>query len=223
MNLKVSYFDNNIELKEGSINVIEIENKKYFFRFISDLYNLDSNITDNIIFYKENEENNYNGKVKVYLNYFELDFNSRKTIANISKYVSNNILEEDKDILQREYLKIIKIFKKIVNEIDLPFSIDGEVDIDNLLKVLKLGINEKDELLDNLFLLIDIEKIFNGENILIFVNLKQYLSKKELIELYKYAIYNQIQIILIDSQCYGGTLDYENKLIIDENLDEFVI
>jgi len=105
----------------------------------------------------------------------------------------------------------------------LPFSIDGEVDIDNLLKVLKLGINEKDELLDNLFLLIDIEKIFNGENILIFVNLKQYLSKKELIELYKYAIYNQIQIILIDSQCYGGTLDYENKLIIDENLDEFVI
>lgn len=223
MNLKVSYFDNNIELKEGSINVIEIENKKYFFRFISDLYNLDSNITDNIIFYKENEENNYNGKVKVYLNYFELDFNSRKTIANISKYVSNNILEEDKDILQREYLKIIKIFKKIVNEIDLPFSIDGEVDIDNLLKVLKLGINEKDELLDNLFLLIDIEKIFNVENILIFVNLKQYLSKKELIELYKYAIYNQIQIILIDSQCYGGTLDYENKLIIDENLDEFVI
>jgi len=223
MNLKVSYFDNNIELKEGSINVIEIENKKYFFRFISDLYNLDSNITDNIIFYKENEENNYNGKVKVYLNYFELDFNSRKTIANISKYVSNNILEEDKDILQREYLKIIKIFKKIVNEIDLPFSIDGEVDIDNLLKVLKLGINEKDELLDNLLLLIDIEKIFNGENILIFVNLKQYLSKKELIELYKYAIYNQIQIILIDSQCYGGTLDYENKLIIDENLDEFVI
>lgn len=223
MNLKVSYFDNNIELKEGSINVIEIENKKYFFRFISDLYNLDSNITDNIIFYKENEENNYNGKVKVYLNYFEFDFNSRKTIANITKYVSNNILEEDKDILQREYLKIIKIFKKIVNEIDLPFSIDGEVDIDNLLKVLKLGINEKDELLDNLFLLIDIEKIFNGENILIFVNLKQYLSKKELIELYKYAIYNQIQIILIDSQCYGGTLDYENKLIIDENLDEFVI
>ena len=36
-------------------------------------------------------------------------------------------------------------------------------------------------------------------------------------------IQNKINIILIDSQCYGGTLEYENKLIIDRNLDEFMI
>lgn len=40
---------------------------------------------------------------------------------------------------------------------------------------------------------------------------------------YKYAIYNNIKIVLIDSQSYGIKLEYENKLIIDENLDEFVL
>lgn len=49
------------------------------------------------------------------------------------------------------------------------------------------------------------------------------ITNQELLELYKYAIYNKINIILIDSQCYGGTLEYENKLIIDRNLDEFMI
>ena len=42
-------------------------------------------------------------------------------------------------------------------------------------------------------------------------------------ELYKYSIYNGIPLLLIDSQCYGGTLNNEKKLIIDENLDEFMI
>ena len=82
---------------------------------------------------------------------------------------------------------------------------------------------EKDELLDNLLLLIDLENTLKFNNILVFVNLKQYLSKNELIEFYKYAIYSKIQILLIDSQAYGVTLEYEKKLIIDENLDEFVI
>ena len=42
--------------------------------------------------------------------------------------------------------------------------------------------------------------------------------------LYKYC-HNagKTNIILIDSQCYGCTLDYENKLIIDSNLDEFLL
>ena len=47
--------------------------------------------------------------------------------------------------------------------------------------------------------------------------------KNELIELYKYAIYNNVNIFLVDSQSYGVTLKYEKKLIIDDNLDEFVL
>ena len=56
-----------------------------------------------------------------------------------------------------------------------------------------------------------------------FINLKQYLTNDELLELYKYSIYCQIPIVLIDSQTYGTSLKYEKKLIIDSELDEFML
>ena len=43
MTLAVDYFDNDINLVDDKVFTIEIENKKYFFRFINDLYNLSSN------------------------------------------------------------------------------------------------------------------------------------------------------------------------------------
>ncbi len=144
-------------------------------------------------------------------------------LTEVLKYLSVSIENADIILLQKEYLKIINKFKKIINNVDLPISLEEEINIESISKTLHLSIEEKDELLDNLLLLIDLENTLKFNNILVFVNLKQYLSKNELIEFYKYAIYSKIQILLIDSQAYGVTLEYEKKLIIDENLDEFVI
>ena len=74
-----------------------------------------------------------------------------------------------------------------------------------------------------MFLLIDIEKTLNLSSILVFINLKQYLSNEELEELYKYSIYNDVKILLVDSQCYSNKSIYENKLSIDKDLVEFVL
>ena len=37
MNLKINYFDNQIRLNKENIQVIEIENKKTFYRLVNDL------------------------------------------------------------------------------------------------------------------------------------------------------------------------------------------
>ena len=225
MILKIDYFDNKLKLGNNFINVIEVENKKYFYRFVNDFYEIVKNgfANDLNFFSDEGEEMNMNGRLKLYIDYFDLGFDSKKNITDLSKYVLNSIDENDMTLLQNQYNKIVKIYKKVLNDIDLPLFMEEEVNIEAFSKILKLGINTKFDLLDNLFLLIDIEKAFKNNNVLIFVNLKQYLSREELKEFYKYAIYNQVQILLIDSQSYGGTLDYEKKLIIDVNLDEFMI
>lgn len=221
MNFRVSYFDNLITIEENQILAIEIENKKYFYRLINDLYRINENDTENISIFDSNQ--NYNDKIKIFLNYFDLEINSKKTLTDLIKYISNTISQEEKDILQKEFIKIVRKYKQIINSIDLPITIDEEINVSSISKSLKIRIKENDELLDNLFLLIDIENIFKTNNILVFVNLKQYLTKEEINELYKYSIYNQVKIILIDSQSYGTTLKKERKLIIDENLDEFML
>lgn len=225
MNFKVDYFDNNINFEKEFINVLEIENKKYFYRLVNDLYSIFYNgYADDITFFDENgKEKSMNGKLKVFIDFFNFEFDSKKYINEISKFVNDTVLEDDKNNLVILYNKILKVYKKILNSIDLPLSVESECNIENITKLVKVGINVKDELLDNLFLLIDLEKVLSTKNLLVFINLKQYLTTSELVELYKYAIYNEINIMLIDSQCYGCTLKYEKKFIIDENLDEFVL
>ncbi|MGN1337832.1 MAG: type II-A CRISPR-associated protein Csn2 [Candidatus Coprovivens sp.] len=224
MNLKVEYFDNVIYLETNSVYTIEIENKKYFYRFVNDLFAIyNDGFTDDITFFEEEQEKNMNGKIKVFVDFFNFQFDSKKYINDVSKYVSENIDDEYKKDLTILYNKIIKVYKKILNEVELPLSVEDEVTVDTITKFVKVGINSKTELLDNLFLIIDLEKVLKSNNLLIFINLKQYLTRSELVELYKYAIYNNIQLLLVDSQSYGGTLEYEKKLIVDENLDEFMI
>jgi len=225
MKLKIDYLDNIIEIIDGQITVIEIENKSYFYRIVKSIYEIEKcGFSENVTFFDDKDmEKSMFGKLKVYVNYFELDFDSKKLLTDINKYLCHSIEQEENMTLQKNYKNLVNSYKKILNNVDIPLTVDEEFRIDNLMKILKFKIRKQEDLINNLFLIIDIENMFKQNNILVFVNLKQYLNKVELNELYKYAIYNQIKIMLVDSWCYGGTQEYEKKLIIDENLEEFML
>ncbi len=224
MNIIIDYFDNKINLNGEYINVIEIENKKYFYRFVKDLYTIFlDGCTNDITFFENDKEKNMNGKLKLFTDFFNFEFDSKKYTNDISKYVNENIDEKEKDALLSLYNKIIKIYTRILNNTDLPLNVENDATVESLTKFVKISTKKTDELLESLFLLIDLESVLLTNNTLFFINLKQYLTKTELLELYKYALYNKIEIVLIDSQSYGTALKYEKKYIIDENLDEFML
>ena len=162
-------------------------------------------------------------KVELYINFFDLELNSKKNLNMLNKNIVNNINDQEKNEILNNFKKLYKSFNKILFNIDIPIILNNDITIEDIVKFFKISINKHNDLLDNLLLLIDLEKTLKINEILFFINLKQYLNKEELIELYKYSIYNEITIFLIDSQSYGIKLEYENKLIIDENLDEFVL
>lgn len=225
MKIKINYLENILEINEEKILSIEIENKSYFYRLVSNIYSIiNSEVVEDITFYDQNNnELNISNKIKIFVNFFNFEFDSKKYTNDINKYIINEMDENDKTILLKSYNKLIENFLKILNKSDLPLQILEEITIDNIIKNLKLTINSKNSLLDNLLLLIELEKTLKTNNLLVFINLKQYLTNQELKELYKYAIYNGIKILLIDSQSYGTTTSYENKLIVDSNLDEFML
>ena len=155
--------------------------------------------------------------------YFNFDFNSKKIISIINKKINDNISVENKENLSKLYNKIRKIYLPILNDMDLNIDINNDFDLDSIIKLLNVSIKPKDNLLDNLFLLVDIEKELSINKIIVFVSLKQYLNNNELIELYKYLLYNNVVALLIDSQSYGVCNEYEKKLIIDDELEEYKI
>ncbi len=224
MNINVSYFDNRIIIDDDFINVIEIENKKYFYRFVSDLNRIfHEGYSDCINFFSKDNELNMNNKIKLFVDFFNLGLESKKYDKDINRVINESITNEDKDNIISKYKKLIKTYYKALNNVDLPLMIENDCIIEDITKFMKISINGNNDLMGNLLLLIDLERVLNTKNILIFINLKQYLTKDELIELYKYSIYNQIKVILIDSQSYGCSIDYEKKFIIDENLEEYML
>ena len=109
-----------------------------------------------------------------------------------------------------------------IYELDLPLNISNDFSINKLLKLMNISIKDTDDLLQNILTYIEISMLIQ-QKMIIFINLKSYLSKVELTELYKYCIYNKVKVLLIDNSLHGTTLDYEKKLIIDCNLEEYTL
>ncbi len=225
MNLRFNYLDNILKISDESVHCLEIENRGYFYRCISDFVKISNGdvLEDIYCFDNENQEISLSNRVSTIFDYFNFETIFKRYTVNLNKYIINNSDDITKDKLAKDYKKIKLNIMKYFSKLDLPISINEEFNFDLILKLLKPKIDCNYSLLNNLLTLIELEKIFQVNKLLIFVNLKQLLNKEELIELYKYSLYNKVKILLIDAQSYGPTLDYEKKIIIDSNLDEIMI
>lgn len=225
MKLVINFLDNDLYINSERVLSIEVENKSYFYRIVNcfnSLYVGDK--IDEINFYDEKfNEINLNNRILIMYDFFNFDFNSKKNISKIYKLIEDNLDEKSLQSFNNLYSKLLKILKNELNYLDINIKLDEEYKMENILKIVKLSIEKKDSLMDNLFLLIDLEKILKVNEVLVFVNLKQYLSKDELKEFYKYIVYNNLCAVFVDSQTYGIADNMETKIIIDDNLSEFVL
>lgn len=225
MNIKIDYFDNIINLKEDKTWSIEIENPKCFFRTVNNFIEISngSQIEELYFFDNENNEINLANKLLIVTDYFNINNTLKKYSNNLQKYIIKETKEEIVNDLSLKYKQLIEKFSKSLSNIDLPITINNEFNLEQLLKLIKPTINNSLNLLKNLYLIIDLEKTFKINKLIIFVNLKQYLTKEEIKELYKYAIYNKISIMLIENNGYNVSLENEIKLLIDSSLDEYML
>ena len=222
MKITVSYLENNIEINNENINVLEIENKKIFFRLINDLNQIcNGNVIEGIKTFIDDKEVSITNKVNVISDYFNIDFS--KYMLSINKLINENLKDNSDKSLLLLYKKLIQKYNSIISTVDLPIMVNNDVTIESLTKILKLKINYKNSIIENLFSIIELERSLKYSKFIVLVNLKQYLDDTELKELYKYSIYNNVNIILVDSQCYGCSHDFEKKLIVDDNLVEFMV
>ena len=222
MNINIKYLDNTLHLSSSYVTSLEIENKKLFFRIVNDFCNIaNGNITDEIYISEENEKIDISNKVNIVIDYFNLDFNTRKNLNELTKNLKDNLGEKELIEITTYYNKIEKIIVGKATETTVKLNIPNEFNIDNLLKNFKFEIEEKTNLINKLYLLLDLEMLLNYNKLIIFVNIKQYLEKKDIEELIKYAQYNELNLLLIDNNSYGITMNNEKKLIVDNDLVEF--
>lgn len=207
---------------ENIVNVITIENRKYFTKIIHEFILQVEGEEGEFILSDKNRELEIAKTFSITVNPFDLQVNSRKNL--------NKIYTEVKDISQNEfnYLETAKLKAEILNYLDnlflnyeIPLTYNDEFDITSLFKTTELKIDDEfSSLLEKIIYFIEVSQQLNATEYFAFINLKQFLSYNEIAELYKIMQYHKFHILLFESTYTEPLHLCEKHYVIDTDLCE---
>lgn len=223
MIMSIFGLENKITFEEGKINVLEIYNKKFFRRMI-EILNGEEEAENNEIVLLDNEKRvELKKNVLVFTDLFNIDFNSKKIITKIYNELIESIKKRQDDELENLTIKLRNYLIEEINELPFEFNINSEMEINDLLKAFNLKIDTTcyTTIVEKIEFIINIIANLKMATILVIPNLKVYLEKEEIIEIYKYSLYNNIKLLILENSSNEKIENYEIKNIIDKEFDEF--
>lgn len=231
MILKIFSFENDIDFSKNHINVLQIQNKKLFAKMVSSFNNMCKGLSvecDEVITLLEQDEIvDFTKNVLFVVDFLNFDFNQRRIQTVLYQYIDKIIKLEPEilsninnlqDSIHIEFMSIMEEF---------PFEILCKKD-SSILDILKMyGIrikaNVDEKIIEKLFKLVELVQCLDLAKLIILVNMKQYLDSDEIVEFYKYCVYNNVKLLLLERDSEVSPLERESVLFVDENFDEFFI
>lgn len=225
MKIRINGLENEIELYDNRINVIEIKNTRYFSNVIGILNDKINGLESSEIFLLDsnNEELKINKECHLVLDLFNIEYNSKNILNKIYEQIERNVNNNQDYEIENLLLKMRNYLIQEINELPFEFVMKNEIEVSEILKLFNLKIDKENyqTILEKVEILIDILVTLGVAKILIIPNLKLYLSEEELVELYKYSMYNDIKLILIE-RTNLNKLEYEQTITIDENFYDYI-
>ena len=226
MKLKINGFTNELEFYNDKVSVLAIKDTKCFTNTIQEINDEIKGIESDEIFLLDDKENELKMSNKMYmiLDLFNIDYNSKKILGKLYDKISKNIENSGETKLQNLFIEVRKSIVEEINELPFEFTMSDDIDIINILKLynLKVDILSYETILEKIEFFIDLNATLNIFNVIVVPNLKMYLSEKELIELYKYSLYNNVKLLLIEKN-FTQKLEYEHILAINEEFDDYIV
>lgn len=229
MIMKIFSLENDITFTEEYINVLQIQDKKLFTNVINSLNDNINNIEDTkerIVILDNDTEIKIEKEALMFIDVFNIDFNQKKIQSalynKIEKIYKQEFerMSEFQTIFQKLQLNVLDVF----NEFPFEFNYKESIGIQEYLKLLGLKIsNNKGKITDTIFSLLDVVEYLSVAKLLIFVNIKLYLGNDEIQEVYKYAMYKKVNILLIETGEEKESLENEKILYIDSDYDEIIL
>ncbi len=227
MRFKIYDMENTIYFEDDYVYVLELCNKQYYIKTISNLY-LESNGFENL----EPFVFEHNGKIlklkddAVIIGDPFCAINLQKqSSAKLIKYIvdkmNNTQVTEN---LSMELIKIKQEFESIFEELDIEIEYNDMADIPDLVKMLspKIKVVDFGNVFETYNSILKVISVLNVAKMVILLDIKKFLSNKQLTKLYQTAKIYGISLLLIESTPMHELLDYEYKITVDEDMYEYV-
>lgn len=228
MKLVSEYLEKEIEFKEGKVNLLEINNRELFNKFI---YVLNKNININdylegVFLYEDSKEISLNKNCIMIYDFYNIAANQSK----ILKHLYDNIEKEykliyDSSEIMKMQKALLESIRDIIIEYDYELKQKENLEIKDILKILDLKFDSDyyDKPLENIYLIIELMEAFKIYKVIVLINVKCYLSKEEVKELYKMINYKRINALFIEYYKDEVIDENERKIMIDNDYDEIYI
>lgn len=228
MNLKIIGL---LDLDYCTKNFYSVEFKcvQLFNKLVNEFYNLSNinNSSDQMILYEGEKEIPFYKNAFFVSNFFEYHINSKQILTKIFNLLEENINInfELKTKFQNKANEIMLVFHEALKDINIDFTWEEDVSINEFAKVigLKIDTSDTDSIFQKLLSFIDVISELRLYKLIIFPNIKLFFEENELEEIFKYTLYRGIKILCLDSFEYKKLFANENKIIIDEFYDTEVV
>lgn len=207
-----------IELKENVVTVLVIEDVSMRLEFIDSLYSQVLGNDGNWLLVENEKDYDLSKKAEIILEPFSLELNNKKVKTKL--YHDIKTVSQDFCFSQGLELHshICSYLEDLLEKIPYPVKYQEEWNILELLKAYGVELeDESDNLCEKLFNYIRLINQVCGISLFIILNIKQYLTKEQIIELYKLASYSKIHLVLIEFNMLYNKESCEEIFVFDED------
>lgn len=224
--MRIFPLEHEIDFDKGLIPVVHISNPKYFRKVVSNMKLLSEGqeVKENIVLVDDGKIVDFHKDAYICLDFYSFDPNQKKILNSLYQYIERNYSFEAEHLHDFNMLmnSTINNLQHIIEDIPFELEFRETPGISDFIKMIGLKVYDfkSNNIIDRILLLLNVIAFTKTLKIVVFVNLKMFLTEQEIIEVYKCSLYNELTILLIE---YGEPKEKGGKeliLWIDEDYAE---
>ncbi len=222
MKLAHPFLASPIVFEENKINVLVVENQRALSEIINELLEQANGADGRFILSSELKQLDFVKEAEIIIDLFTLDFNHRKIINKLYSQLKTTAIGNEYYLDSTCLLgEIAHYLEKILQTTQYPLVYSPEIDITSVFKIAEVKLETVyDTLVEKVLDYVTVMQEFCSISCFIFVNLKCYMSDEELEQLYQFASYNKLNILLLENTMREKRYEQEKIYIIDTDLCE---
>ena len=220
MKLVFSGFENPLELEAGETSVLQVENGALFARVASSLKSGCGHYAlEPYSFWDEEREVMPKDALMFVSDPLSLPWDDKTLLSAVVKQIEREFLEDED--LRMEVEEAEGALRQKLELLDMGFNADIgfalEWDLKRYLKFLGFGIafQEEKTFLDNLLNFLSYALDAGCKKVICLVNLKTFLTKNELEQLYEHIFFLKLRVLLLENKHDDSSYEHERKIAID--------
>ena len=220
MKLVFDGLENSIEINPGIVSTLQIEPSGLFTRVVRSLKSGEgASALEPYGFWKDESLVKPNDVSLFVGDPLDLPWDDRSLMGAIVKRMEQELLE-DEELRQAIEAANATLSEKIAQMgmgFDSDYGFANDWDFKRYLKAFAFGatIDETSSYLDNLLKFLSLALDARCEKVIVFVNLKTFLTKNELERLFEHVFYSRLRVLLLENKVDAYPHDHELKYRVD--------